>query len=45
MNIPEGIEGCFEVVWNGVVVVAQEECHYWVYVYSCACGEIAEAPT
>ena len=29
VNIPEGIEGCFDVVHNGMAIVDQEEGHDW----------------
>ena len=43
MNIPEGIEGRFEVVRNGMVFVGQEEGHNWSEVRTVACGKPVES--
>ena len=43
INIPEGIEGRFEVVWTGMVVVGQEKGHDWVEVKLSVHGKTVES--
>ena len=43
INIPEGIEGRFEVVWTGMVVVGQEKGHNWVEVKLSVHGKTVES--
>ena len=43
MNVLEGTEGLFEVVWTGMAIVGQEEGNTLSDIGSCACGEPVEA--
>ena len=44
MKTLDGVEGSFEVVWTGVVIIVQEEGQNWSKIRLCAHINPVEAP-